>query len=140
MAISISAKSKITEAAKPLAEPQTSVQLYMRVSSTTEDNTYINVESRAASNHSEYKLSYNYWKQNTRSCSVNNFDDDNFRNIIAHCEEYLPYIYNDLLNGNKSVIKVLERMLPNLCPYKGYISLEIARKEWLRILKQQKRL
>lgn len=138
--ISLFAKSKTTEASKPLGEFRSNVQLYMRMSSTTDDSEYEKIETRNASNQSEYKLIYKYWEQNNRARSVRNYNDDYFQNILSNKEDYLPYIYDDLLHGNVSLTRVLERIFPNICPYKGYISLELAREKWLRILKQQKGL
>ena len=135
MALKIFNKTKVSDLQNAFAEEEANVQLYLRMSVSSEDGEYTKVDTVESSNKGEYILSYNYWRSNTIMRSSNNFDDDYFRNIAYRRDDFLPFITKDLQDGNLSMLRILERIFPEKCPYSGYIAPKLARKKWLRILK-----
>lgn len=118
-----------------LKEPS-GAKIDMRVSVSDDYEGYSKVDVRDVINESEFKTNYDYWKKEALALSVNNFNNVYYQTIIAKGMQNLPFIYNDLKDGETSLIHALELIFPNEIPYSGYISLKIARKLWLRTLKK----
>lgn len=137
MGLSYIFKSKTQELQQPIQASNTRVVLGLRMSATTENDSYNKVDIIKNSKECEFKLKYEYWKEQTFAMSVNNYENEYFKEIVLQGEDYLPFIYKDLEDGCTLLIHALELILKDNIPYKGYVSLKLARKLWLKTLKKQ---
>lgn len=133
MPVKIIAKNRTSTSLSPLDTDGT-VTVGLRLSSTNNGDEYSKVDVFKESCESEFRLVYEYWKRNTFSLSVGNYDDVYFKKIVSGGDIYVPYIKEDLLKGCTFLIHALELIFPDRIPYNGYVSLKLARKLWLKIL------
>ena len=87
----------------------------------------------------DFDMDLKYWERETSMMSVNNFDNAHFNSIVKMGEEAVPFIYKKLQEGPTQLVHALELIYRDKVPYKGFVSLNQARRLWLRILKKQKR-
>lgn len=126
---------------KNIAEKsQTPAKVDLRLNCSDGTDTYSKEDVSNVATNSEFYINYDNWKQETFAMSVNNFDNIYFRFIVNKGKDYLPFIYKDLKNGDTSLIHAIELICPNDVPYKGFVSLKVARKLWLKTLKKQYKL
>lgn len=77
------------------------------------------------------------WKQDTRFTSVNCFDNRHFESIVRDGKNNLPFIYEELKKGPTKLVHALEIMYPEKVPYTGFVTLNQARRLWLKILQKE---
>lgn len=87
----------------------------------------------------DFDMDLKYWERETSMMSVNNFDNTHFDSIVKMGEDAVPYILTKLEEGPTPLVHALELIYPDKIPYKGFVSLNQARRLWLRILRKQKR-
>lgn len=86
----------------------------------------------------EFEQDYKLWEDETIVLSANNFDNAHFTAIVNRGKDSVPYIYERLKKGPTPLIHALELIFPDMVHYRGFVSLNQARRIWLRMLKKQK--
>ena len=84
-----------------------------------------------------FETENNLWQQDTKFSSVNRFDNRHFDSIVKDGEKNLPYIYEELKKGPSKLVHALEIMYPEKVTYSGFITLNQARRIWLKILQKE---
>ena len=84
-----------------------------------------------------FETENNLWQQDTKFSSVNRFDNRHFDSIVKDGEKNLPYIYEELKKGPSKLVHALEIMYPDKVTYSGFITLNQARRIWLKILQKE---
>lgn len=138
MQFSSFSKNRFSETKNSLNIENNGTSISLRMYSINSDSAdYKKIDVSAEVIKGEFRANYDFWKSETLALSVDNFENKYFEAIIQNGESYLPYIYEDLRNGNTSLIRALELIMPSEKPYDGYISLSHARRLWLEILKKR---
>ncbi len=86
----------------------------------------------------DFDMDLKYWERETAMMSVNNFDNSHFDSIVKMGEDAVPFIYKKLQEGPTQLVHALELIYPDKVAYKGFVTLNQARRIWLKILKKQK--
>ena len=111
--------------------------LSLRVSSVDGDNVE-KIDMNETTQAFQFSADYDLWKQETSLLSVNNFDNKYFNSIVERGEDSVPYIYEQLKAGTSHLVYALELIYPGRVTYnRQVISLNRARKIWLKILREQ---
>lgn len=76
-----------------------------------------------------------YWRNNTRLHSVGNFDDDNFKEIVAMGDAAIPLILSEMEKGPTPLVHVLDILYPDVMTYNGLTTIEEACDLWKPLLK-----
>lgn len=96
------------------------------------------VELKATMAECGFDMNLKYWERETATMSVNNFDNSYFDSIVKMGEDAVPFIYRKLQEGPTQLVHALELIYPQKVNYKGFVTLNQARRIWLKILKKQK--
>ena len=96
------------------------------------------IELRETITACDFDMDLKYWERETSMMSVNNFDNSHFDSIVKMGEDAVPFIYKKLQNGPTQLVHALELIYPEKVAYKGFVTLNQARRIWLKILKKQK--
>lgn len=96
------------------------------------------VELRETMTACDFDMDLKYWERETAMMSVNNFDNSHFDSIVKMGEDAVPFIYQKLQKGPTQLVHALELIYPEKVVYKGFVTLNQARRIWLKILKKQK--
>lgn len=76
-----------------------------------------------------------YWRNNTHLHSVGNFDDDNFKEIIAMGDAAIPFILREMEKGPTPLVRALDILYPDVMTYNGLTTIEEACNLWLPLLR-----
>lgn len=134
-------KVKTSDQQKSLSSDQnSSVSISLEMSCTQDNSEYNVIDLDQESRISEYRLKYKYWKEETMKMSVVNLNNAHINDIAFNEKLYMPFMYEDLKNGDESVVEMLELLFPDKISYGNNNSIRQARKEWLKILSQQLQL
>lgn len=85
----------------------------------------------------DFDMDLKFWERETAMMSVNNFDNSHFDSIVKMGEDAVPFIYQKLQEGPSQLVHALELIYPGKVAYKGFVTLNQARRIWLKILKKQ---
>ena len=77
------------------------------------------------------KTNYRYWNSMSNFKSQNNYDDDNFRQIVQMGEAAIPGIFEIITDHPDPIVHALDYILPNHVEYQGFVSLEDVCKIWI---------
>lgn len=131
----ISNKPKITELKDVSISNTNSILLQYRLSTSDEETEeYQKIDISEASLRQEYKMKYEYWKRENLKYSFININNVHIKDIAFNEMSYLPFMLEDLSNGDTDLVRVLELIFPDKISYGNLASKEKARKEWLKIL------
>lgn len=131
-------KVKTSDQQKSLSSDQnSSVSISLEMSCTQDNSEYNVIDLDQESRINEYRLKYRYWKEETMKMSVVNMNNAHINDIAFNETLYMPFMYEDLKNGDESVIEMLELLFPDKISYGNNNSTRQARKEWLKILTKQ---
>lgn len=76
-----------------------------------------------------------YWRNNTHLHSVGNFDDDNFKEIVAMGDAAIPFILREMEKGPTPLVRILDILYPDVMTYNGLTTIEEACNLWLPLLR-----
>ena len=128
-------KKTSPEPLKPLKE-NTDVRISFRLSSSSDSDEYVKVDTAETSQRQEYRMKYEYWRKETMAFSVMNTNNTHIRDISSNYSIYLPFIKEDLQNNNYDIISMLEVLYPEKITYSPMASVKQARRAWLKILQE----
>lgn len=66
---------------------------------------------------------YNYWNKASNLLSVDNFDDDNFKQIVSMGEDAVPGILEIISKKPDPIVHALDLIYPGYMKYEGHVSL-----------------
>lgn len=115
----------------------TCIQVDMRLSSTSEDSEYEKVDTHTSVSRVSFRAKYEYWKRESLILSHYNVSNANLNDIKFNKENYITFLYEDLLLGDDNIVRLLESIMPEEVKYSSLISKRQARKIWLKILQKQ---
>ncbi len=96
----------------------------------TQESKKISVSEREK-NISIVKTNYRYWNSMSNFKSSNNYDDDNFRQIVQMGEDAIPGIFEIIKDHPDPIVHALDLILPNHVEYEGLVSLEDVCRIWI---------
>lgn len=73
---------------------------------------------------------YNYWNRSSNFLSVDNFDDDNFKQIVRMGEDAVPGILEIIRAKPDPIVHALDLIYPGYMQYEGHVSLADVCKLW----------
>lgn len=112
------------------------VRISIRATSITDDEVE-KIDLSETNQKCTFETENNLWRQDTRFSSVNCFENRHFESILKDGENNLPYIYNELRKGPTKLVHALEILFPEKVTYSGFITLNQARRIWLKILQKE---
>ena len=77
------------------------------------------------------KTNYRYWNSMSNFKSSNNYDDDNFRQIVQMGEDAIPGIFEIIKDHPDPIVYALDFILPDYVKYEGFVPLEDVCKIWI---------
>lgn len=80
------------------------------------------------------RANYGYWNSMSNFKSSNNYDDENFRQIVQMGEAAIPGILEIIQDHPDPIVHALDLILPNHVEYFGLVSLEDVCKSWILTL------
>lgn len=80
------------------------------------------------------RANYGYWNSMSNFKSSNNYDDENFRQIVLMGEAAIPGILEIIQDHPDPIVHALDLILPNQVEYFGLVSLEDVCKSWILTL------
>lgn len=87
--------------------------------------------SRRELNIQEVRTNYNYWNRVSNVHSSNNYDNADFRKIVAMGEDAVPGILEIIKDHPDPIVHALDLIYPEYMTYNGYVSLEDVCKTWI---------
>lgn len=130
-------KKAQTLVASPVFNPTDDTSISLRASVVSGDDVE-KVELSQTIAECDFDMDLKYWERETAMMSVNNFDNSHFDSIVKMGEDAVPFIYKKLQESPTQLVHALELIYPDKVAYKGFVSLNQARRIWLKILKKQK--
>lgn len=83
---------------------------------------------------STFLTNYAYWNNETNFLSTDNFDNENFKKIVAMGESVVPDIYELIKESPNPIVHALDQIYPGVVDYKGLVSLQDVCDAWVAIL------
>lgn len=80
------------------------------------------------------RANYGYWNSMSNFKSSNNYDDENFRQIVKMGEAAIPGILEIIQDHPDPIVHALDLILPDQVEYFGLVSLEDVCKSWILTL------
>lgn len=77
---------------------------------------------------------YEYWNRESNYLSSNNYDNDDFKQIVSMGENAVPGILKIIRERPDPIVHALDLIYPNYMTYKGYVSLEEVCQIWITTL------
>ena len=87
--------------------------------------------SRRELNKPEVMTNYNYWNRVSNIHSSNNYDNADFRRIVAMGEDAVPGILEIIKDHPDPIVHALDLIYPEYMTYTGYVSLEDVCRTWI---------
>lgn len=87
--------------------------------------------SRRELNIQEVRTNYNYWNRASNVHSSNNYDNADFRRIVAMGEDAVPGILEIIKDHPDPIVHALDLIYPEYMTYTGYVSLEDVCRTWI---------
>lgn len=77
---------------------------------------------------------YEYWNRESNYLSSNNYDNDDFKQIVSMGENAVPGILKIIRERPDPIVHALDLIYPNYMTYEGYVSLEEVCQIWITTL------
>lgn len=94
----------------------------------------VNIDTQASDLLSTFQSNYNCWNSEVNVLSTNNYDNINFKKIVAMGDSVIPYIYQIIKEKPHPIVYALEQMMPGIVQREGYVPLNDVCKAWTSIL------
>ena len=79
----------------------------------------------------EVYMNYEYWNRESKFLSTDNYNNSDFRKIVAMGEEAVPGILEIINNHPDPIVHALDLIYPDFMRYEGYVSLEDVCRTWI---------
>lgn len=79
----------------------------------------------------EVYMNYEYWNRESKFLSTDNYNNSDFRKIVAMGEEAVPGILEIINDHPDPIVHALDLIYPNFMKYEGYVSLEDVCRTWI---------
>ena len=79
----------------------------------------------------EVYMNYEYWNRESKFLSTDNYNNSDFRKIVAMGEEAVPGILEIINNHPDPIVHALDLIYPDFMKYEGYVSLEDVCRTWI---------
>ena len=76
-------------------------------------------------------MNYEYWNRESKFLSTDNYNNSDFRKIVAMGEEAVPGILEIINNHPDPIVHALDLIYPDFMRYEGYVSLEDVYRTWI---------
>lgn len=77
------------------------------------------------------RKNYEYWNRSSNFMSSNNYDDGDFKRIVAMGEDAVPGIFEIINDHPDPIVHALDLIYPEYMSYEGYVSLEDVCNIWI---------
>lgn len=140
MGLQLSNKIKTSDSRELLVskDQPSHVSVELRLSCSSESSeSYEKIDVLNVKDGAEFRLKYESWKRETFATSFINTNNSHIRDFEIKEDFYLPYMYEDLKNGDYSIVRLLELLMPEEIHYPGLLSQKQASRIWLKILQKR---
>lgn len=79
----------------------------------------------------EVFMNYEYWNRESKFLSTDNYNNSDFRKIVAMGEDAVPGILEIINDHPDPIVHALDLIYPDIMKYEGYVSLEDVCRTWI---------